>query len=80
MNLKQMNSNLKIMLAVGGWNAGTYPFDQVIANQSTINSFVNDAVMFLRKWRFDGLDIDWEFPTLKKQEFTKLLEVGRLIK
>ena len=57
MNLKKMNSDLKIMLAVGGWNAGSYPLDQVIINQTTINTFANQADIVLRKWKFDGLDI-----------------------
>ena len=57
MKLKKINKDLKIMLGIGGWDAGSYPFDEIVVDENTINLFANNAVTFLRKWNFDGLGI-----------------------
>lgn len=60
--LKEKNSNLKVLLALGGWAFGSKPFQELVANQFRMNGFVYDSLEFLRKHEFDGLDIDWEYP------------------
>ena len=57
MKLKNLNNNLKIMLAVGGWDVGSYPFNQIVADHNATNEFANNVVLFLKKWGFDGLGI-----------------------
>ncbi|XP_025089813.1 probable chitinase 10 [Pomacea canaliculata] len=60
--LKLKNPALKTLLAVGGWNVGSGPFTQMVATQQSRARFIESAIEFVRKWGFDGLDVDWEYP------------------
>lgn len=57
MNLKEQNPKLKILLAIGGWNHGSAKFSDVVNNDVQRTNFVNNAVNYLKKYCFDGLDI-----------------------
>ncbi|CAF1015538.1 unnamed protein product [Brachionus calyciflorus] len=73
-DLKKTNPNLKILLAVGGWNMGSDPFIKIVTDDRIMNEFVDDSVTFLKSRKFDGLDLDWEYPAGYKNEFTKLVQ------
>ncbi|XP_018011730.1 probable chitinase 10 isoform X2 [Hyalella azteca] len=61
--LKEKNPKLKILLALGGWTFGSKPFRELVSNTYHMNGFVYDSIDFLRKHNFDGLDVDWEYPS-----------------
>ncbi|PVD39536.1 hypothetical protein C0Q70_02170 [Pomacea canaliculata] len=61
--LKINNPQLKTMLSVGGWDVGSLPFSILVSDSSSIREFAETTTKFLREHGFDGLDVDWRFPT-----------------
>lgn len=84
-NLKQKNPKLKTLLAVGGWAMGMADFTKMVKTDEKIAQFVKSSIAYLRKWKFDGLDLDFEYPGIEwrgspssdKQGFTKLCQMLR---
>ncbi|XP_014214902.1 probable chitinase 2 [Copidosoma floridanum] len=56
---------LRVSLAVGGWNEGSYNYSEMARQPSRRKKFVSSVVHFLRAHNFQGLDLDWEFPTAR---------------
>ncbi|ESP03970.1 hypothetical protein LOTGIDRAFT_110289, partial [Lottia gigantea] len=77
---KRINPDMKVILAVGGWAFGVKEFSDLVKTNASIDLFCENAVKYLRKWRFDGVDIDWEYPANRgspasdKKNFATLLE------
>ena len=60
--MKKQYPNVKLLLSVGGW-AGSRGFYTMLDTDEGINTFADSAVEFLRKYNFDGIDIDFEYPS-----------------
>lgn len=80
---KATNPGLKTLIATGGWNAGSKVYSDMALSARSRKHFVETSVKFLRKWDFDGLDLDWEYPAksnrggrkIDKRNFITLLKV-----
>ncbi|WP_253298212.1 glycosyl hydrolase family 18 protein [Paenibacillus sp. MSJ-34] len=73
-SLKTSYPHLKVLVSVGGWgNTGGFP--TVASTDANRTAFANNAVSFMRTYRLDGLDLDWEYPTANdRQNYTKLIQ------
>lgn len=59
--LKRANPNLKTLISVGGWTwSGS--FSDVAFTEDSRRIFSDSCVAFIRRYGFDGVDIDWEYP------------------
>ncbi|KAG8229433.1 hypothetical protein J437_LFUL000955 [Ladona fulva] len=64
--LKDTNPDLKALLAIGGWNEGSKKYSKMVSTAEGRKTFLVNAVDFLKKYGFDGLDFDWEYPGLRE--------------
>lgn len=58
--IKQKSPEIKLMVAVGGWGFGVQRMTEMLKDESSRKKFVDDSVNFLKKFEFDGLDLDFE--------------------
>lgn len=85
--LKQQNPALKILISIGGWSWSENFSDAVLTDELR-KGFAASAVDIIRKYKLDGVDIDWEYPGMlgeegnvyraaDKQNFTLMFEAIR---
>lgn len=60
--LKKLRRHLKALMSIGGWGAND-SFVKALRNQKSMNHFVESAVHLANIFGFDGVDIDWEYPS-----------------
>ncbi|XP_068222684.1 probable chitinase 10 isoform X2 [Palaemon carinicauda] len=54
---------IKVTLAIGGWNDSLGDkYSRLVNNPSARRKFINHVIEFIKKYNFDGLDLDWEYP------------------
>jgi len=77
--LKEQNPELKTLLSIGGWNEGSANYSMMANDVGYRAAFVASSVSLIQQYGFDGLDLDWEYPTQRggipedKQNFVTLL-------
>jgi len=78
-DLKLEYPHLKVSVAIGGWNEGSKKYSDVARNPMKRRKFARSAAQFVLKHQFDGLDLDWEYPSKRggatedKENFILLL-------
>jgi len=81
--VKAVAPHVRTLLAVGGWNFGVARMTAMLRNASTRAEFIRSGAAFLRRRRFDGLDLDFEYPAGRgsppddRRRFAQLVEVDR---
>lgn len=59
--LRQQNPSLQVLVSVGGW-LWSGNFSDMALTRASRARFIDSVVAFVRRYKLDGLDIDWEFP------------------
>ncbi|MGL5151715.1 MAG: glycosyl hydrolase family 18 protein [Clostridium sp.] len=60
--MKKMYPDVKVIISIGGW-AGSRGFYTMMDTDAGIETFADSAVDFIRQYGFDGVDIDFEYPS-----------------
>ncbi|OJT13446.1 Endochitinase B1 [Trametes pubescens] len=61
--LKLKNRNLKVLLSVGGWTYSQAGHFNFVTDATKRAAFVTSAVSLIENYGFDGIDIDFEYPS-----------------
>lgn len=65
--LKRQQSDLEVWIAIGGWafndpGPTRTTFSDLAASEAAQDTFFGSLISFMQNNRFDGIDIDWEYP------------------
>lgn len=68
---------------MGGWSVGGALFSNMVKDRESRKSFITSVATFLTRYKFDGLDLDWQYPGSTehqgnyqdKENFAKLIKV-----
>ncbi|KAL8350543.1 hypothetical protein RB598_005715 [Gaeumannomyces tritici] len=65
--VKKRNSGLQTVVALGGWtfnDPGPFQtvFSDLVGSKENRGKFIENLFAFMRKFAFDGVDFDWEYP------------------
>ena len=85
--LKKINPDLKILISIGGWG-WSGRFSDAVLTEAARAKFAKSSVDIIKKYKLDGVDIDWEYPAMPgdsgnvyrpedKQNFTLMFEAIR---
>jgi chitinase len=85
--LKKRNPQLKVLLSLGGWG-GCETCSDVFSEKKARKEFAKSVLALNKSFNCDGLDLDWEYPTVRgypghafkpedKPNFTALVSVLR---
>ncbi len=54
-------AGVKLLPAIGGWNDSNH-FPAIAADPVKRQTFVNACINLINTYKFDGIDLDWEYP------------------
>jgi chitinase len=59
---KNTNKDLKVLISIGGWNFPSNFWSGMVSTSANRQAFISSIKAFMSQYRFDGVDLDWEFP------------------
>jgi len=62
--LKTVNPQLKVCLMIGGWGGHADGFSEMAKSDAKRTEFCQSVKSLIEKNNLDGVDIDWEYPTV----------------
>lgn len=66
-SLKLSSRNLRVVLSIGGWTYSQSGHFNFVTDAAKRTTFINSAVQLIEDYGFDGIDIDYEFPSTPAQ-------------
>lgn len=64
--MQKLYPDVTVLASTGGW-AASRTLWKVTDNEANMKTFADSAVTFIRQYGFDGIDIDFEFPSETSQ-------------
>ncbi|KAF9287578.1 hypothetical protein BGZ88_008553 [Linnemannia elongata] len=61
-DLKKKKASLRTAVTVGGWDMNMAHYSTMVSTRENRQKFIRSAIAFVRRYGFDGLDFDWEYP------------------
>ncbi|KAH8698404.1 hypothetical protein BGW36DRAFT_357942 [Talaromyces proteolyticus] len=66
--LKSIDPDLKVFIAIGGWafndpGPSATTFSDLASSEEKQKTFFRSLTKFMATYNFDGIDIDWEYPS-----------------
>lgn len=62
-NMKLNEPGLLTLLGVGGWNEGSARYSLMASSPTNRATFITSVMALLRAHNFDGMSLDWQYPT-----------------
>ncbi|KAB0791791.1 hypothetical protein PPYR_03591 [Photinus pyralis] len=78
--LKKRNPRLKTMLGVGGGSEGSEKYSKMVATSASRAVFIESVIGYMQKYGFDGVDLDWEYPTRRGGRLEDRENLSELLK
>ena len=75
--LKSFNPNLKILISVGSYNTGTNSFKKMWQMTVVRRKFIRNVIIVLRKYNFDGLELNWNQRNFESTSISNMDEINR---
>jgi chitinase len=76
--LKERQPGLMVLIAIGGYTHGMWQINDMLSTPENRATFISSSIQFCRTWGFDGVDLDFQFPSGdQKFQFTSLLQEFR---
>ena len=65
------NKGIKTLVALGGWNDSKgSKYSKMVSTKESRRKFILSALVFIEKYGFQGLDLDWEYPVCWQVRFS----------
>ncbi|OIV97253.1 hypothetical protein TanjilG_10787 [Lupinus angustifolius] len=66
-SLRTKNPPLKTLISIGGGGSNPNLFAEIVATRAARAAFIQSTISVVRRFGFDGVDLDWEFPKTVEQ-------------
>ncbi|CAL0320152.1 unnamed protein product [Lupinus luteus] len=65
--LRTKNPPLKTLISIGGGGSNPNLFAEIVATRAARAALIKSTISVVRRFGFDGVDLDWEFPKTDEQ-------------